>query len=681
MAGTLTHRPLGPFSRGVIDRANASLSQATGGALQRARGVIYSGAARLSARGGTLTKLTLYDDAGSPAQITSVVAVVQFADRALAVAHSTATNKVYLYVLAADLSGWYNSAGVLQSNASPQPIAALWVSTATSPDVTVTEGLGVAYIAHTAAADGTSLAFPMRQYDPNATAVSITSITRSSSTATATTAAAHKLATGDKVTIAGAVQTEYNGTVTVTVTSATTFTYTVSGTPATPATGTITMLAYITNVVSDLDGDTSAEALYALGCIAFQQHLWIWGVGSGTTASNHFRPELARFSQPNFALPFQSSDSLTFGNRVRSNREKIVGGAVAGNALFLGSPFGLTRITGYGRNTWFRQPLDNSFGFPGPKCMCVRKDTLYYWSSRGPLRCTSDSAPEPLWAAIEEAVASVINPQKVVAAYDESNDVVLFTYDAGSGVRALAIYDCTRDCWLGPDDDIGIVIRAAGSVTPVYASTAATVVGPDGPPTVAVTSGVGNTVATAGWTAGDVTAQTSLEIRRQNDIAWTAVLVPAGVTSYQFTGLTPNVAYEWRAAHFEGGSYSSYLGPAVATQFTTQATGTGGGQLNPPTNLSLRVSANNPGSSTIAASWTNSGESGVATTVERRDVTHLGEWLEEGGVDSPTATAEMDVYTSGRYAVRVKHTKPSYTDSDYSAEVEIDVTVDDLDVT
>lgn len=69
---------------------------------------------------------------------------------------------------------------------------------------------------------------------------SVTSITRSSSTATVTTAAAHNLQDGDMVRIAGAVETEYNVDARVTVTGATTFTYTVAGTPSTPATGTIT---------------------------------------------------------------------------------------------------------------------------------------------------------------------------------------------------------------------------------------------------------------------------------------------------------------------------------------------------------------------------------------------------------------------------------------------------------
>jgi len=67
---------------------------------------------------------------------------------------------------------------------------------------------------------------------------SVTSITRSGSTATATITT-HGYTTGWYVTVAGATQSEYNGTYEITVTSANTFTYAVSGTPATPATGTI----------------------------------------------------------------------------------------------------------------------------------------------------------------------------------------------------------------------------------------------------------------------------------------------------------------------------------------------------------------------------------------------------------------------------------------------------------
>lgn len=73
------------------------------------------------------------------------------------------------------------------------------------------------------------------------TLAAISSITRASQTATVTTATAHNLVTGDYITMSGAAQTEYNITAQVTVTSTTTFTYTVAGSPATPATGTIVM--------------------------------------------------------------------------------------------------------------------------------------------------------------------------------------------------------------------------------------------------------------------------------------------------------------------------------------------------------------------------------------------------------------------------------------------------------
>jgi hypothetical protein len=66
-----------------------------------------------------------------------------------------------------------------------------------------------------------------------------TSLTRSGTTATCVTGTAHGLVTGDTVSMNGMNETAYRGVFTVTVVNATTFTYTVSGSPATPATGNI----------------------------------------------------------------------------------------------------------------------------------------------------------------------------------------------------------------------------------------------------------------------------------------------------------------------------------------------------------------------------------------------------------------------------------------------------------
>lgn len=66
---------------------------------------------------------------------------------------------------------------------------------------------------------------------------SILYLTRSGTTVTATCSSSHFLATGMSITIVGASESEYNGTFEIVVTSTTTFTYAVSGSPSTPATG------------------------------------------------------------------------------------------------------------------------------------------------------------------------------------------------------------------------------------------------------------------------------------------------------------------------------------------------------------------------------------------------------------------------------------------------------------
>jgi hypothetical protein len=93
----------------------------------------------------------------------------------------------------------------------------------------------------------------------------VTSITRASTTATVT-ATAHGFTSGDQVNIRGAVETDYNGDFIVTVTDANTFTYTVSGSPATPATGTI-----IANNGPEVR-DSYDGGLYAAGVFASQNY-------------------------------------------------------------------------------------------------------------------------------------------------------------------------------------------------------------------------------------------------------------------------------------------------------------------------------------------------------------------------------------------------------------------------
>lgn len=81
-----------------------------------------------------------------------------------------------------------------------------------------------------------------------AQSISITSLTRSGTTATAITATPHGLGTGMSITISGAVETDYNGIFTIIATGLSTFTYQVDNSPTTPATGTILLTGDYVNV-------------------------------------------------------------------------------------------------------------------------------------------------------------------------------------------------------------------------------------------------------------------------------------------------------------------------------------------------------------------------------------------------------------------------------------------------
>ena len=76
------------------------------------------------------------------------------------------------------------------------------------------------------------------------TAATISSITHVGAVATLITATPHGLATGNQITISGAIPTAYNGSYIVTVTGASTLTYTMASTPASNAT---TVGSYLIN--------------------------------------------------------------------------------------------------------------------------------------------------------------------------------------------------------------------------------------------------------------------------------------------------------------------------------------------------------------------------------------------------------------------------------------------------
>ena len=75
---------------------------------------------------------------------------------------------------------------------------------------------------------------------------------------------AHGLSNNDIVVIRGADQPEYNGPFAITNVTTNAYDYTVSGSPATPATGTIISSGAILNGLTDVSGNISANRTFTL---------------------------------------------------------------------------------------------------------------------------------------------------------------------------------------------------------------------------------------------------------------------------------------------------------------------------------------------------------------------------------------------------------------------------------
>lgn len=159
--------------------------------------------------------------------------------------------------------------------------------------------------------------------------LNVTSITRIAATATVTITN-HGLLTGDYVKIAGANEAEYNGTYQITKTGANTFTYSVTGVPATPATGTITA-APKTMSFEDIYDEIFLEQSIELYTNTTQE---------GLTAGN-YRPPLS-CSIENW------KGYMWYGNTQREQAEVITMIAVPSNtATFVITGSAIHSYTGY----------------------------------------------------------------------------------------------------------------------------------------------------------------------------------------------------------------------------------------------------------------------------------------------------------------------------------------------
>ena len=110
-------------------------------------------------------------------------------------------------------------------------------------------------------------------------------ITRSGSTATATQTG-HGFSNGQEVVIAGADQGEYNGIHAISNVTTNTYDYTVSGTPATPATGTITAYQVI------IDGETDVSGVVQNASFAYSTDLPVTGRARKGTSAPYYKTAL-----------------------------------------------------------------------------------------------------------------------------------------------------------------------------------------------------------------------------------------------------------------------------------------------------------------------------------------------------------------------------------------------------
>ena len=97
--------------------------------------------------------------------------------------------------------------------------------------------------------DGTAWAFMATTQ----TAVTISSITHTGTTANVTTATAHGLVTGNRISLSGGVPSDYNGTYVITKTGTNTFTYVMATTPASNAT---TVPTYTITGITGINSNT-----------------------------------------------------------------------------------------------------------------------------------------------------------------------------------------------------------------------------------------------------------------------------------------------------------------------------------------------------------------------------------------------------------------------------------------
>jgi hypothetical protein len=172
-------------------------------------------------------------------------------------------------------------------------------------------------------------------------------------------------------------------------------------------------------------------------------------------AATAYDPSKARFSAPFFGA-FSAADSITLGNRVKSDRERIINGGLAGNALILQGTYITSRITGYGRSSWYREIVDEANGIAGPKAGVSDGGFWYYWSPQGPMRIAAAAEAEATRRAREGSCCIGGQSREGRRGRDIATNSFssCSTPDPASGTKAS--YHVRRNIWTTASDDVGL---------------------------------------------------------------------------------------------------------------------------------------------------------------------------------------------------------------------------------
>lgn len=253
---------------------------------------------------------------------------------------------------------------------------------------------------------------------------SVSSITRSGTTATVTTSSNHGYSSGDLVHIDGANEDDYNGEFEITVTGDDTFTYEVTGSPSSPASGTITV-------------DFGTE-LYARYAIVHNGRVWLFNIttndGTGDTDNPHMMVASAFEDPISYDTANRSQASGFTGSEafymLTPDLQPINGVAVFNREIVLSTVSGqLFRLTGSDSTDYQFVPYYQGSAAIGTEAMANIGNDVTYMRRGGNIESltatetSGDVASNDFSIWITDTVAGLTD---ALIVYDQTNQRVLY---------------------------------------------------------------------------------------------------------------------------------------------------------------------------------------------------------------------------------------------------------------